>query len=445
MSVAPGPGLAAIGCTPPCLLLMGPLLLCAAAGEAAEQRLDWSLRSGYEHNDNTRLSDSDRQSLAGLFLTPRAAYQRDNGIDKIRLDSEVSLSRFNRSQYDIESHSATANYSRTLQRHTFTLALESARQPTRITEIDDTGNSDGAASHRDDSGGSLSWQYLLDPNNLVQLSGAFQSTRYASDEFSDFDYYNLASAWQRSLSTRLSLQSQLYYTQFESGFSQRFSLSPQIVDNTVVFPPVASAAGEVTTESTTLGLQLGFEWQLTEKLATTFNAGTAAVDTEQIIDIPVARVPVQGSDDAIFGGRQSADSDSQTYTFESEISYQQETGRLALSASRSTQASGNGSLTEFDNLTLTFERELSERSQLNTRLRAGRRRTLDGDIISLSDQNRRFYDSSISYRLRFAETWWASVSLRYQTQEFPDRENSGSAEALSGLVAITYRPRLRIW
>ena len=412
---------------------------------ASEQQLNWSLRSKYEHNNNIRLSSNNKESVSGAILQPKVRYQFSNNIDTLSSDILVSLERFNRPQYDFNHYTAAVDYKRVLNTQRFSIGVDSNRRATRSTEIDDTGNVGNVASFKIDTIGDAGWQYFLNRTNSLSLAVALQSTHYETEALADFQFANAGLGWQNTLSTTMAVTTQLYYTEFKSEFSQDFLLSPRIIGNRLVIPPIPSSPGDVTTRSETTGIQTGLNWQLSQQLTLNTVIGVGQTQSDQTVAIESVITFVPPATFIDFGGNNTNSSKTTTYTFESSIDYQFETSKLVFEISRDTRASGNGSLREFDNVEIDYNSKLSDISELTMRLRASRRSNIDDSTISLSNSNRRYHEAFVSYTRRLNASWSGVLTMRYRSQEFADERDNDTAESLSGTFEIRYQPQSRIW
>lgn len=395
------------------LIIIALVCIAPSAALAAQNQLNWSVRAEFEHDNNVSLRSENPQSTAASQLKPDLGYQYDNGVHVLSANTALTFTNFNDSVYNSDDQLFSTSYQHRGETASQSLKLTSTRDSSRSSEIDDTGFVGDAATRRVKNLGELGWNQALSETDSLSLSGFYQKTNYQSLQLADNSIEGLNSGWQHIYSARFNTVVQLMYQDFNSElFSSVFGIPTRILTNS------RSSGAQLT-----LGYQMSELWKLSLEL------GSSKVDTEQQFD------------SRYFNFLNEVETDTDTYALK--FDRKGETSAWKLSISQNNDASGNGTLRVDQRAEATYTQSFSKRSKLTTALRYIKRKALNSELVSFSNEEREYYSARLAFSYRVTEFFWASIETTYKEQQYLDSDNR--ADALIGTLALTYRPSAKLW
>lgn len=395
------------------LFIIAFVLVFPAIGFAAQNKLDWSVRGEYEHNNNISLASENPQSTAATHLKPVLDYRYDDGVNAIQGGSTLTFNQFNDDRYNSDDQLFKLGYTHTGEVSTQSIQLNSNRNSTRTSELDDTGFVGQQATRRVRNMANLSWQQLLSETDSLALTGFYQKTNYQSNSLADHSQEGLSISWRHLYSPRLSSSWQLYYQEFDSK----------------LFQPVYGIAAHISTTSRTKGGRVSVDYQLSEIWKFSANAGISSIDTNQDYRSEYFDISNAGSNT------------SNIYSIT--LSRLGESNTLKFSASQDTETSGSGTLRVVQKLDGSLSQSFNQRCKLTSSAYYAKHKSLNDKLVSFSNEDRDYYTVKFDLAYQIQQFWWLSLVARYQNQQFVNTDNY--AEAVIGGIAITYRPNATLW
>ncbi|MEM1152960.1 MAG: hypothetical protein AAGI44_02400 [Pseudomonadota bacterium] len=384
-------------------VIFGAIAILAAAGcppaFSNEYSLDYRATARYEHNDNVTLRPEDSVEISGakasLPITFRARSDRMDASVLLNIES----AKYDVSSYDSDDQNLQGKASYQFERGQLEGNAGFKRDSTRDSEFLDTGAIGLRAVRRENGTLGGSGSYMLTERNGLIAGADYSDVTFAGERYVDYQYVSGYGGWLHNWSERIGLRLQAYASHYENE-------------------------SEIKVSSETLGLQAGFETQITERLSAFLLAGYVNVDTEYSTNLPVA-VPLNDSQGAFQG--------------EGSLEYEEERYQLSLELYSGSRPSADGFLLQATQLDMTYRYLLSKRSRFDLTLIAGNSDALDKRIAN----NRDYFRGEIRLDYRLAQAWYVAGTYIYSYQ---DREVfPGSADSNAVYLSVEYRPGKRSW
>jgi hypothetical protein len=377
----------------------------------------------YKYDDNIRVTSINQITLSGITLdgyvdtayaTPRfkATAHLKLGIeryDSVDLDTDDALLEEPKtSDFDNESQDFNTNFSYDWERHSLSLYGSYSRDSTLNTQFQETGlgglRAIEGATRRTTSMANSAWRWQVSQRQQLETTLQWQTVDYESQLYVGYDYSSIMTNWSYTLSERLSLQIQPYFSRFENDAS-----SPVISD--------------------TLGLRVGANWAVSEKWQLNALVGSALVSTERSGGFFVFN-PETGQVEFI----ELEDDENSSFIGDVTLGFDEEYYGLSMNVSAAVSPSGDGILRQNNEVRLSYYWTPRERIRLDFDASIGLSDTT-GDRI---DDQRDFSQAGVRVGYQFVESWWLSMRYRYRTQEY-ERNGLGEGSGSNINVSLSYR------
>lgn len=366
---------------------------------AAEYVLGYQVESGFEYNDNVRLSSEDEVDISGLVLSPSATLSRNTE----RLESDLALkldfNKYDEQDYDTDGQDLKADFKYFLERGELNLNTGFKRDSTRTSELEDTGLVGNKSVRKETAVLGLSGFQMVSERNGVNAGINISDVSYESQSLIDYSFYSGFVGWLYQWSSQTKLRVQGYANYYENEASFR-------------------------TESDGYGLQLGLDSQLSERLEVSFLGGSSHIKT----DYEASLIP---------GGKTSDKAD--TYILEANLKYFDERNSVSFIAKSATNPSGNGYVNKSDSIGVNYSYMFSEKSRFNLGLSAGQIKALDDGI----DADRDYARGQLRIDRQFAQNWLVAARYTYTWQDNQGSLSDADSNAL--YLSLIYKPVQKVW
>jgi len=391
------------------------LAACAAGVDAAEWKIDPTLRFEAGYDDNIRLNtDNEVSSAFGTFSpsalfsveTPTSGASGEARFDFRRYEDESNLDD-NNSRFDLRSYHG-------MERSSLGLDLNFTKDTTLDSQLEATGLALGRV-RRQSISASPNWRFSLGERTYLDANYSYRDVEYKNAGGSVFVDFTLNSA-QASLTHVLNER---------TSASVTLSRSKSDNDNDV--------------ESTNTNLEGGASYQFSETLSASLFAGLrrTEVDFSQTSFIPI----FSGGTFIGFVPLNQDISNSDTgYTFNGSVAKLFLRGESTFSASRNISNDINGTPIEVDRFRLINRYRFSETLSVNLKLEFYNSQSNNSASTSL---NRDYYRIEPRLSWNFTKFWRLSGRYRYTRQTFDDTGNEATQNV--AYLTLTYRwPRIAV-
>ncbi len=374
-----------------CLALAGPI-----PAVAAEWYVDPAIDTRVEYDDNFRLRNDELEVL-GLRVEPRVEVGANAERWRFDVDTRVEFRSYDEEEFD--SDNQAVELSSAWGRQTWGVGFDAGyiRDSTTTSEIETTGIV-VAASRREQLYARPTLTLQPSEVNQFAFGASVRGTRYASDNFNDYDYNAVDFTWTRTLSPQMSLQVAPYFTRFTS--------------DVLVLDSDFGTAAEAERQSDTLGLTVGLSRSYNERWQIDGVVGSSRVSTDRpITDFDNCLEP-----NFIFCQRYAIAEDTDENTgFVGEIGarYRGERWRYGGRVSRSYTPSGNSFLIVQDRLEADADYLFTERLRGIVRITGLAGESVEEEV----GFNRDFYRIAVGLNFRIANNLTVVGLLSHRSQE----------------------------
>lgn len=379
-----------------------------------------SLRVITSHSDNVRLAVSDETSLQGREFIPGLLLQASELDWRVSLDTDLTFNNYNRGEFDSDDQSVTLDAIKATERQRFSFRANSTRDSTRTSELDTTGIVTDAV-RRELYSFAPQWSYQVSDRSEVTVLGSISEVSFKDDEFTDYSYDVLQVIWNSTINEAVKASVQLTGTQYEPDAQLVFS--------------------QLSRESTSdaVQLQVGGDYQITEKLSINALVGSAYTDRQFTFNDPegICNLFPDFCDVEDF-------SDANLTT---NVAMQWDGSRNDLSVEYSIQNTPSSQSVEIESerVKLDWTYYVSSKSNLKTEISYSTNESvgLSRQEQQINNVNREFGNVSLGYSYRVAKEWrvFARGTYRWQDREI----NPGQAEANEIRLGIDYKPTKFVW
>ncbi len=377
----------------------------------------------YKYDDNVRVTPTNKIQLAGWEADGNVdltyATQRFNANANLELSTEqyndVSTSKLQpglqepkASDFNSDNQDLKASVAYNWERQQVSLYGRYWRDSTLNTQFLDTGLGGLAtiegATRRENALVNPQWQWTMTERQGLRADLQWQSVKYGSLFYTDYDYSNASITWTYLWSERLSLQVRPLASYYEN-----------------------KAPNKV--ESTTYGLQGGAIWKYSESLD--FNILLGATQVKTTIDGGYYAFDFENFQIVFV---EFEDQKSNGFTGSFNAKYTQETYGASLDVYTQYSPSASGELREDSQLRALLYWKPWERVRLDLDSRYG-----NSDSASNRGNNqRKFAEAGLRLAYQFAHEWWFSARYRYRMQDY-DYYSSGSGKGNLFSASISFR------
>jgi hypothetical protein len=407
---------------------------------AAENRFGTSLSSQVNHDDNYLMDSENQQTLSGYSVKPKMNYSHDDGFESYSATLEDSIEKYNLSEYNAENPLLSIYYRRVMERSTVNFGYDSLSQSTRVSEFKDSGNI-GTSTQKINTA-TAGWKYKLNHRNSVAVNGSTQRIGYDKDLYADLKIDGIEASLENSLTEKLSVYTLLSKSRYQSELCPPNFL---LVSESICVGSEPQL-GNAINETSSVGIQAGFKWNVWEQLDVSLGAGSNRVDTTQAIRTPqiLTQYGPPIDQDVYFGGLQTNRNESTLITTNMSIRYSLETSTFDLTLTQKVRPSSTGSLLKTQSVDLSMQTFMSEIDWIECHFLAENLRTIDEKLARSSFIDKRIFQGTVKYAYRLSRSLIASASVGYRYQE-SNENKTRVANAVVGFFAISYTPNEWIW
>lgn len=380
----------------PAILLTLPFAMHTSA---AEYSLDYKVTGGYEYNDNVTLSNVNEIDISGGKVSlPVTLTMRTERLDASLL-GELASAKYDESGYDSDDQNLKANATYQLERGELSGYAGYKRDSSRTSEFLDTGIVGLSASRREAASAGASGFHMFTEKNGFSFGADYSDVDYDSIRLQDYKYSTAYAGWLHQWSQRTQVRLQAYGNRYEND-------------------------SFIKVESDSLGVQAGFDSQLSEQLSISLLAGWINVDTDYSTDLSIAPQEDETND---------------TYLIDGSLTYRLERHELSAGINSGTNPSGDGYLLKNDQIDVNYRYHVSERSRFDLGLVAG----MNGSLDSRINNDRDFARLQLRMDYRFSSAWY--IAGRY-TYSYQDRERANSdVDSNAVYISLVYQPEKTVW
>ena len=371
-------------------------LLTSTSGQAKEYSIDYRVASAVSYNDNEGLSREDERATSGAQIALPISFKMRGEQASASFLSELKSYKFDDSGYNSNDQNFQGNAAYQRELGSVSGNAGYMRGSTRGTEFLDTGRIGGIATRVERATAGGSGTYFLTEKSRAFVILNYGQTDYASPRYIGGTIITSAfgAAHQWTERTSVSLRSNV--SRFQNNADRQ-------------------------TTSDVIGSQAGFESALSENLDVTFTGGityvTTSVDTNSSISRP--------------------DSNTTGYVVNGAVNYRQERYLLSATLVRNIRPTGNGDLSIFDKVDMTYRYQLSGLSGVDVSLLGGNTEALEGSI----DNDRRFAQIGLGISYKLAPSWSVSSKYTYRYQD----NGRGAAQSNALEIRLIFNPKEYIW
>lgn len=372
-------------------------LACAAAGRADEWVVNRSVAARTTYNDNVNMQPTKREAATYVAVTPTVALVNRTETRQIGLTLAATANRYlDRPALNTIDHSGSIEYRQSGERDNWSLTASSLRDSTLMTELATTGIV-LARRQRTQNTGIASWQHSITERASVSASAKVTTANYEpAPGLRDFrdDSYSLGGNYRLTERATAGL-----------------SLSKRHYRN-----------DDHTVDTRATSVALTGQYRYSERLQLSGQWGTDSTRTGLKQSLPICMLPpilvfnfprdqclaLSGTPTALV---LSSGSRSHGTNYNATAGYALENGSITLTAGRSLNASGTGSLLRSDQLNLSYQRDLNER--FGYALGAA---TVRSSFLGASSVETRYSSVQSSLQWKLDPMITLSASLTHSTQ-----------------------------
>ena len=393
-------------------IVISLLATMPATGQAAEWKIDPTIRLRAGYNDNIRLTTRNEQSSSEITFSPGAVFSVETPRSGLSGDLRFTIRRFlDESNLNDNNVRLGIDSFHRMERSEVGLGLDLIRDTTLDSQLEETGVVFGRVN-RFLKRASPRWSYNLSERTRLDTNYSFTDVSYAksSSGFVDYTSHNARLSVNRVVNERLFATATLGSTLTNN-------------DNDV--------------QSTYSYLQGGASYQFSEASSASLFVGLRRTGSEF-----KRRVPIFAGQRLIGFSPVSSkvENSSSGSVFNGTLSKQFERGSTALTLSRDVSNTVSGILFEVTRLTwknsYRFSETLTGAFDLSLY-----RSTDDSDVAG--GQDRKYYDLNPRISWRFARFWSLSASYRYRNQTF-DSSNDDATQNVANLTLTYHWPRIAV-
>jgi hypothetical protein len=377
-------------------------LFFAAASQADEYSLDYSVIGRYEYNDNINLSAANEIDISGGKISLPATLAVRNERMDASLMGELASSKYNESAYDSDDQNLQGRAKYQLERGELEGRAGYQRDSTVNSEFLDTGLVGLESSRVETASAGGSGFHMFTQKNGISAGVDYSNVDYQSDLYQDYEYISGYGGWIHEWSELTTLRLQAYGSRYENDAG---NLRP------------------VEVESDSLGVQAGFDYDVSEQLSASVLGGWLKVKTEYDTGTPFA----------------PDDDDSNGPMLTGSLKYERERYDLQAKINSQPSPSGDGFMLYRHQLDLVYRYRLTESSRLDLGLIGGRSESVDNRI----NNDRDYARGRVRLDYRFSEHWYVAGTYVYSWQDH--NRAAGDADSNAINLSLIFQPGQLAW
>lgn len=383
----------------------------------------WIKTSSY-YEDNVRFSIIDKESVSSIKASTYGALSFNSISSILDINIEAENSIYDNSAYDISTNSAGLNYQNIFEHSRFYISANSSNKSDRDVVISIIGSGDIDGKDYRVMTRDLSATYIYNYSERIQfsLSSFLQKTDFDYELRNDYEYSQSSLSYYYTVNERFKIQAKGSLSIFSpsaNSFAQQQCGITTFDDMGLIVPVDIYCNQNQKFEQTDEGIQLGFNYFVSENINIDLLMGESRVENEGIFETEYSWDPeFQNSELFISVGNPSPPtstrslqvSKSSSDIYELSINYDAtEFWASSFSASSSNKVNASGVL--YQTLYYSFGNlwRLDEHQELSADLNAYEQESFI--LGSESQTKRESVIASLVYRFRFSEDW--SLRARY--------------------------------
>ena len=440
-------------------------LVCAAVTlaavpvvHAAEYLFTPRVDQRFAYDDNLQLNRANDQTEALMYRLTVGTDLAATG-DRWRLDGGLALEaeKFDEDAFDTDNQFANLGFRWFGERSVIGISGGISRQAQRTAELEGSGLLGLEATRVEQVDVRPSYQLQISELYQLTLGASFNQRKYETANLTDYESYGLDLTLARQMSARTSISLSVFAQEFETEF--RDTLLFDECSNTGLFPVLGTVllgracvlTDGTARESTTYGLQIGMNQNVSEKVQFNVSIGAREVESRDqnsmitcLFDPAVTMIlaPCNFSDP----GLTEATDTSTGVIARSGLEYRGERWRHIGSLERSITPVALGFLVETDSARLRSFYQLRPTMTANADITY----LSSGAATSASRFDRDYVSLQASLNWRISENWRIVPGVRWREQDKAnlgfDPSVDGSvdrvvADSVSAFININYRPK----
>ena len=451
-------------------------MICVSCSLAAsEYSLTKSVTLKGLFNDNVTLSPNVKSERYGG--TGVAAFQLSKMTEISQLAGDISLkaNNYNLASYNTFDQVINISYTRQSEAGSWGLSGSYNRDSTRNLDPEDESLdfSNSIDSRIFSSRVNANWNRSINEKNVLAWSANISDVEYESDFRNGYVYGQTSLLWQHYLSDRMRLQSNVAYSRVETDPTNNLVSSPLFFDalesgvfnidetillidlcrsginqiallNEIVNGPSDdfeswSCFEERFSDNTqsTMQLQLGIYYRLTQRLVLDVLIGQSSVSSESktvFLNVP----PLNETS----GQRvDSQKSDDRGAVYEGSIEYSGDTWSSSFQVSRNTSVNSNSALSLVTQVRFDTQWRFNQYNSISSSISRNWQESSSqaGNVFFDRDQT----VGSLRYNYIFSESWQLTAVYRLKDQMIKGREDRGRSNQVALIVA--WKPTANKW
>jgi|GEM_PF-3532186 len=426
-----------------CLLAASALL--AGPALAMDYSVHTEVETEGQYDNNIQMLSEDPTSATGLRVSPSLSLRAKSETTEVSLDGIMWFRRYNRANFDSNDQQVSTSITQHFDRSDLTLSAQGTRDTTLTSEYLDSGRVTDAGRHKQYSL-APAWTGYIGERDLITLRGSYSQSKYDSDNYTDYTYWQGSARWTRVMSERLRLFLEANYSKYQTA---KNNLTIQ----------------ESYTTSADTGFQVGGSYAFTEQFSITALVGSSRDQTRSHLKYSQAECDeklTQFHNDAVASGNPAdlfwannfghaicqmpeQEFNSRMSTLDASLNWSNELHQLSLEATQQSQPSSNGYTIRSSQLNGTWAYQLWEQGSLSLDVTVGRNRAMgnNSDSIQAIQVNREFSYTALAYRQNLSENWSVNLSYQYRHQNYDKVDFEADSKAV--YLGLSYKPRDRHW
>ena len=469
-------------------ILQATVLLFSSTCQAAEYQFQPSIALMAETDDNVRLQTNinEIESLQGMSAIVNADFSRRQVNRSLSINSRLSGRQYDLNRYNSEDFSTALNYQRSFERGSLSLNLSASDESIRTLEnqLENEGSTEQRATKATSYSLAISGQRQLTLRQFLQNQFSLQRRDYESNNRNSYDYFSNSLLWVYSINPVLSAQVNLNLSSFrpektdsiEFAFvDDMLAILPPTLTETEIFSVITGRMNQClfdaviespndpynpetailiptsvpnfsndsffcfkarsnSLEQDTINLQLGLQYQWTEKLSLNFLVGRSQSETVRDVFDPANAISITGE----LTGNYVLESEQDNLSYSTDITYQHSpffTTKINISQSEEQTAYGLASDTR--RVILSSNWQINPYNRLNIKI-SNVDRDQDLPLFNQILVNTNSSHILISYRKQWNKFYNSNFSYGYS-----ERDNAGERNRF--MFTLSWQPNAFGW
>lgn len=396
---------------------------------SSEWSIEPSVSAGVIHDDNIQLKTTGVDSVSGMTLQPKMTLGRRTEISDIAVSGHVKASRYDKNAYDYnEIMLDLASSFKNSERSTLGLDANFSRQPTHVTEEDDSGRIE-TDRDRDTMTLSPSWDYQLSQSSLLQVAYNATDVDYSgSTSLIDYRYQTLSG-------TYLIRQSEKNQFSLSLNASRYRPADGVLTATDYVYDPFGNkipglltyVSVPATNQTDSYGFYIGASRDFSETLKGSLSVGLSKSENAQMYNSTAFEISELGQPASV-----NTVINSTLTTVNASLSKEFELTTLTASFSNSNKPSSNGVLNESTELGVNIKRKITPKLQgvFDLKATSSKNELLSGTL------DRKYYSTSLQAHWQLTKWWRMIADYRYRYQKYDTATDSADSNRF--MVSLRY-------